>query len=223
MPFFFFSSRRRHTRFDCDWSSDVCSSDLSTPFRRGMPRSSTAMSGQCSRASRTASRPSAASATTLYPSSVRSCFTPCLTIRWSSAKRILSGISVPHRVRVPCISWDDQSGCCHHREGAKRANLNARGLDREQVGYDGVVVESHHGLDELVRGGRLQHRRENRVDLPCRDYRRGVDIGQREQTTQLGYCESRQRKHCRRRDGDRANQNALGACPSSHRLLVDAT
>src|SRR5256886_17272171 len=28
---FFFSSRRRHTRFDCDWSSDVCSSDL----RRG--------------------------------------------------------------------------------------------------------------------------------------------------------------------------------------------
>src|SRR6266567_5745393 len=28
MSIFFFSSRRRHTRFDCDWSSDVCSSDL---------------------------------------------------------------------------------------------------------------------------------------------------------------------------------------------------
>src|SRR5260370_17479311 len=28
MTFFFFSSRRRHTRFKCDWSSDVCSSDL---------------------------------------------------------------------------------------------------------------------------------------------------------------------------------------------------
>src|SRR2546427_11599597 len=28
--FFFFSSRRRHTRFDCDWSSDVCSSDLTS-------------------------------------------------------------------------------------------------------------------------------------------------------------------------------------------------
>ena len=25
---FFFSSRRRHTRCSCDWSSDVCSSDL---------------------------------------------------------------------------------------------------------------------------------------------------------------------------------------------------
>src|SRR2546421_7413178 len=29
--FFFFSSRRRHTRSDRDWSSDVCSSDLSGP------------------------------------------------------------------------------------------------------------------------------------------------------------------------------------------------
>src|SRR5260370_4634933 len=28
---FFFSSRRRHTRFKCDWSSDVCSSDLFEP------------------------------------------------------------------------------------------------------------------------------------------------------------------------------------------------
>src|SRR2546430_8090111 len=32
--FFFFSSRRRHTRFDCDWSSDVCSSDLNRGTRR---------------------------------------------------------------------------------------------------------------------------------------------------------------------------------------------
>src|SRR2546430_701550 len=40
--FFFFSSRRRHTRFDCDWSSDVCSSDLSsTRRRRSRSRSAT--------------------------------------------------------------------------------------------------------------------------------------------------------------------------------------
>src|SRR5688572_33273479 len=38
--FFFFSSRRRHTRFDCDWSSDVCSSDLaSSPNARARPPS----------------------------------------------------------------------------------------------------------------------------------------------------------------------------------------
>src|SRR2546430_6958775 len=31
---FFFSSRRRHTIFDCDWSSDVCSSDLEVQIER---------------------------------------------------------------------------------------------------------------------------------------------------------------------------------------------
>src|SRR6266508_5817356 len=31
--FFFFSSRRRHTRWPRDWSSDVCSSDLSRSQR----------------------------------------------------------------------------------------------------------------------------------------------------------------------------------------------
>src|SRR2546426_6111205 len=30
--FFFFSSRRRHTRLQGDWSSDVCSSDLITEW-----------------------------------------------------------------------------------------------------------------------------------------------------------------------------------------------
>src|SRR5690242_6469318 len=30
--FFFFSSRRRHTRLTCDWSSDVCSSDLGKDY-----------------------------------------------------------------------------------------------------------------------------------------------------------------------------------------------
>src|SRR5690625_6495666 len=34
--FFFFSSRRRHTRWPRDWSSDVCSSDLSTSEATGV-------------------------------------------------------------------------------------------------------------------------------------------------------------------------------------------
>src|SRR5690242_20822522 len=40
--FFFFSSRRRHTRLTCDWSSDVCSSDL-------VRRCAGAMPAQCQR------------------------------------------------------------------------------------------------------------------------------------------------------------------------------
>src|SRR5256885_9223859 len=34
---FFFSSRRRHTRLQGDWSSDVCSSDLSSVISKGWP------------------------------------------------------------------------------------------------------------------------------------------------------------------------------------------
>src|SRR3712207_9530107 len=34
MYFFFFSSRRRHTRYWRDWSSDVCSSDLDFIYRQ---------------------------------------------------------------------------------------------------------------------------------------------------------------------------------------------
>src|SRR3712207_9422480 len=33
--FFFFSSRRRHTRYWRDWSSDVCSSDLAADHEAG--------------------------------------------------------------------------------------------------------------------------------------------------------------------------------------------
>src|SRR2546426_6786590 len=46
---FFFSSRRRHTRLQGDWSSDVCSSDLGPLFRvpivasAGHPLSATAL------------------------------------------------------------------------------------------------------------------------------------------------------------------------------------
>src|SRR2546422_329500 len=35
--FFFFSSRRRHTRCSRDWSSDVCSSDLDEARRELLP------------------------------------------------------------------------------------------------------------------------------------------------------------------------------------------
>src|SRR3712207_7806328 len=35
MLFFFFSSRRRHTRYWRDWSSDVCSSDLAHALAQG--------------------------------------------------------------------------------------------------------------------------------------------------------------------------------------------
>src|SRR5690606_40608544 len=41
VSFFFFSSRRRHTRFSRDWSSDVCSSDLDRTARVGAKQGQT--------------------------------------------------------------------------------------------------------------------------------------------------------------------------------------
>src|SRR5690606_39667771 len=43
--FFFFSSRRRHTRFSRDWSSDVCSSDLARRRPRQQDASATGAGG----------------------------------------------------------------------------------------------------------------------------------------------------------------------------------
>src|SRR5215467_15803007 len=49
MCFFFFSSRRRHTRLQGDWSSDVCSSDLSSKLESPLWSSGRAssMPGAC--------------------------------------------------------------------------------------------------------------------------------------------------------------------------------
>src|SRR5258707_7658701 len=47
---FFFSSRRRHTRYWRDWSSDVCSSDLCATARRGscsLPRANSSSKRFC--------------------------------------------------------------------------------------------------------------------------------------------------------------------------------
>src|SRR5260221_4066471 len=50
---FFFSSRRRHTRSLCDWSSDVCSSD---PSRRRHTRSLCDWSSDVCSSDRTSTR-----------------------------------------------------------------------------------------------------------------------------------------------------------------------
>src|SRR5207237_6172577 len=56
---FFFSSRRRHTRFKCDWSSDVCSSDLGSTTARPWPPSRGSEASRAGR--RRAAEPEAAS------------------------------------------------------------------------------------------------------------------------------------------------------------------
>src|SRR5437868_14179698 len=58
--FFFFSSRRRHTRSKRDWSSDVCSSDLSTRTPRPQRSASAGVSHSSRRAQSISAAPASA-------------------------------------------------------------------------------------------------------------------------------------------------------------------
>src|SRR5439155_11346764 len=66
---FFFSSRRRHTRWPRDWSSDVCSSDLSNSHRRVSVSASAILSGGSLTVLPTACLPYGPSAISPYVSS----------------------------------------------------------------------------------------------------------------------------------------------------------
>src|ERR1019366_840388 len=78
----------RKTMADCVPLLHICLA-ASMPFRMGIARSITTMSGWCCSASATASRPSAASATTRKPSWLSSSMRrPFRTMVWSSASRI---------------------------------------------------------------------------------------------------------------------------------------
>src|SRR2546422_7767874 len=65
--FFFFSSRRRHTRCSRDWSSDVCSSDLS--MRTGLSASRSRKVRPC------------CSARIVVGTSTATCFPACTTLK----------------------------------------------------------------------------------------------------------------------------------------------
>src|SRR5256885_10983981 len=69
---FFFSSRRRHTRLQGDWSSDVCSSDLFVRYRSSTTHSAPASASSPARASHTRGSPLSLNASTLATFTLRS-------------------------------------------------------------------------------------------------------------------------------------------------------
>src|SRR2546430_9676617 len=68
----FFSSRRRHTRFDCDWSSDVCSSDLAVANGTQCGDGDTCQAGVCNDCS-LSGRTSCYGPGTVFPALATSC------------------------------------------------------------------------------------------------------------------------------------------------------
>src|SRR5256885_5553840 len=73
MYIFFFSSRRRHTRLQGDWSSDVCSSDLTGVNDSGEFTGSTACGSDLSA---NTSTPSTAAASFAFAFGTASAFSP---------------------------------------------------------------------------------------------------------------------------------------------------
>src|SRR2546429_5381619 len=78
MCFFFFSSRRRHTRCSRDWSSDVCSSDLLTT-----PPNACGNSGCHLTTWQQTTNPNHSAAPTVFP--VANCSTCHTTTTWTTA------------------------------------------------------------------------------------------------------------------------------------------
>src|SRR5256885_4001872 len=75
--FFFFSSRRRHTRLQGDWSSDVCSSDLlhalDSVRNVAWPRSTAGLPNRTPRSTPTSSLPTPRTRCSCPTSKARSC------------------------------------------------------------------------------------------------------------------------------------------------------
>src|SRR5690606_39569192 len=107
---FFFSSRRRHTRFSRDWSSDVCSSDL--------PCSTTACS--CSAIRRPTPRPTA-------PATTRD--SPWWPRRWSNRSTAPSPPKIGRascRERVEISGWSVDQKKDNYNQSTREKEAQSR-------------------------------------------------------------------------------------------------
>src|SRR2546429_2807927 len=133
--FFFFSSRRRHTRCSRDWSSDVCSSDLRAPLpasaARAVPRLNSIAPP------RTSDRlPALAQSTSARPRVVAGSYArlPACSIgrlprRWASAP----AFSLPLFCPVPCLERPAyQSPRKNTQARQRRAPFHAELLSRSK-------------------------------------------------------------------------------------------
>src|SRR5437588_4357641 len=99
--FFFFSSRRRHTRSLCDWSSDVCSSDL-----RRAPKNAPALKFARIFTGKVPAHPVAAdylARLTAWEMRGNDVAGDCVSVTWANIRRLLTFIrSEERRVGKEC-------------------------------------------------------------------------------------------------------------------------
>src|SRR5690606_39585054 len=147
---FFFSSRRRHTRFSRDWSSDVCSSDLVTT---GGALSALVVGIGINLVDRPVPPPLEATATSVEAELGRRCDRPALLTTLLGRLRLAVGL-VHEGGRGAIIErwrWFARSGLggvvrWHDAEGAHR------GVARD-VDDDGALLVSREGVVVRVVAG----------------------------------------------------------------------
>src|SRR6266508_1987664 len=199
---FFFSSRRRHTRFSRDWSSDVCSSDLTgtpclrTPHcpRRTGPRTRGSAGGDRPRRTRTAACRAPPRAPRARPRP-RGRAAPALGREAPSGRSLLRVlVETGHLVRGGDAEQPERVGEPDPaRFGQPEPGLRERGVvaDHAAVSIEAVEVlgELAYPSRDPVRGaqvGRLAHglrkHREGaqQLRLPLVRQRREVDVRERE-------------------------------------------
>src|SRR5947207_11679823 len=93
--FFFFSSRRRHTRSLCDWSSDVCSSDLLLPNENIFYLGDTARVPYGNKSAETVERYSLELARMLMAEDAKLIVVACNTVSSVAIPKLRAGVSVP--------------------------------------------------------------------------------------------------------------------------------
>src|SRR6266571_8444133 len=111
MFFFFFSSRRRHTRLTCDWSSDVCSSDLASRKATGRVNSPTRRS-RPPNASSVPARPSSDAKGTVPPPGMM-------------APGNANSLAVPNGMNVKAAKIRSTLRSCAARVGQLRTRFDA--------------------------------------------------------------------------------------------------
>src|SRR5690606_10840019 len=129
---FFFSSRRRHTRFSRDWSSDVCSSDLVPNWLIATPDPNVAVGHLCD--------------TFKVEMVIRGYMSGHAAREYKVGKRMLCGVAMPEGMKEndkfphPIITPATKAEMGDHDEDISREDIIKKGIVAEA---DYIVLEDY--------------------------------------------------------------------------------
>src|SRR5690625_1464718 len=138
---FFFSSRRRHTRWPRDWSSDVCSSDLAEAILDVLDGAEPArhMRGH-SAAGDPSTEGDGAAASAVYPPPVADVSVPSAPLVAPSAPMAVSHTVADLRARLRTVSPDTRRAAVFTMGALHEGHLSLVRRARELAGHVTVTI-----------------------------------------------------------------------------------